>query len=759
MTNLTNVNVRRFLERFFGIGNKFDLEQIERDGGKFTKIRPWVELLTQAEPLPTVLPCWREGGVDWYGIAQSDRQLRCLSEELMAFVGPSYSTFRGQRAQLNLQDAVESAVYEFTRGAAVKFCGKDPDGRATAVWEALERMRRVSERRVKRIAELPRPTGRVLRDFYMALQAGDRPSAENLLQYLLDQHRLDALNLLFLRVQLLAELEQWDELLALPELPNLLQVRRPFAVTQALLQAVYRSYLQRFESDNAPTSAVTYFQEVVFPRYSNLFAVRAGSKLPEVLKLFMLLAVGGEPPRPALRDELLVTPGIEEPHRRYLQRLAALLPDTTPQLSGDPLQQAEQLVRDGDYDRAFSLLCDTPSSKEKVRLLLQCAYELQTLSAEKAALQAFDHLTPDDQKALQKVRWNQDYLAQMRGSQKAVTEDTLAAEAVPTNWLEWLSNLDKEPSWERALDVARQGASEWDVASLLTEPGAVKQFAQLQEQVFSKAESVLHNALPYLLAFFQKDEQWPRPEFLPVYSLLLELLVLSTEGGDADLVLFNELVIALLTLGVDAAKYIEIVDYSLELWNRFASPKKVDWVLDFLDVLVLYPYPSQELRSQLLFAVANKFGQFTRRIEAEQWRFFRLVVEDLGQEQALEGLLASDTISAPKNVNDADDVLQKLKDKSVLIYTLTESVAIRVKSLLEDFCEGVTVHLSHDKAGNDRLRQLAKSADIVVMATASAKHAATGFIEGNRPKELPILRPSGKGSASMLRIIRSFLEQ
>ena len=153
------------------------LEQIERSEGKQAKIRPWVELLTQAELLPTVLPCWREGGVDWYGIAQSDRQLRRLSEELMAFVGPTYSTFRGQRAQLNLQDPVESAVYEFTGGAAVKFCGNETDGRATAVWEALERMRRVSERRVKRIAELPRPTGRVLRDFYMALQAGDRPSA------------------------------------------------------------------------------------------------------------------------------------------------------------------------------------------------------------------------------------------------------------------------------------------------------------------------------------------------------------------------------------------------------------------------------------------------------------------------------------------------------------------------------------------------------------------------------------------------------
>ena len=65
-----------------------------------------------------------------------------------------------------------------------------------------------------------------------------------------------------------------------------------------------------------------------------------------------------------------------------------------------------------------------------------------------------------------------------------------------------------------------------------------------------------------------------------------------------------------------------------------------------------------------------------------------------------------------------------------------------------------TVLLSQNaKEVNDRLRQLSRTADIVVMATASAKHAATGFIEGNRPKNLPILRPSGKGSASMLRAI------
>ncbi|MHC5594829.1 MAG: hypothetical protein ACYTXC_02470 [Nostoc sp.] len=339
-----------------------------------------------------------------------------MSEDLMAFVGPTYSTFRGQRAQLNPQDPIELTVYKFTGGAAVKLCGQ-----ATDVWEALERMRQVSERRVKRVADIPRPTGRVLRDFYMALQAGDRIAAENSLQYLVDQHRLDALNLLFLRVQLLAELEQWNELLTLPELGNLLQVRRPFAVTQALLKAVYRTELQHFEDNNAPGSAVAYFQEVVFPRYNNLFAVRAGSKIPEVLKLFMLLAVGGEPTKPALRDELLAIAEVEETHRSYLQRLAALLTDATPNSEGDPLQQAEQLSKNGDFDQAFSLLCNAPSSKEKVRLLLQCAYELQTLAVEKAVLQAFDELVKDLQLG--------ESFPDLLGEQASLVEQNLEVEA------------------------------------------------------------------------------------------------------------------------------------------------------------------------------------------------------------------------------------------------------------------------------------------------------------------------------------------
>jgi hypothetical protein len=80
--NQSNANTIRFLEKFFGANNKFDLGKIKRPLDKSSKILPWVELLTLQEPQPTILPCWRpvNNQVDWYGIAFSPKQLRRLKK-------------------------------------------------------------------------------------------------------------------------------------------------------------------------------------------------------------------------------------------------------------------------------------------------------------------------------------------------------------------------------------------------------------------------------------------------------------------------------------------------------------------------------------------------------------------------------------------------------------------------------------------------------------------------------------------------------
>jgi len=83
-----------------------------------------------------------------------------------------------------------------------------------------------------------------------------------------------------------------------------------------------------------------------------------------------------------------------------------------------------------------------------------------------------------------------------------------------------------------------------------------------------------------------------------------------------------------------------------------------------------------------------------------------------------------------------------------------------IACILKAVCQGVKGYLSHGKGGNDQLRQWVRNSDLVVIATASAKHAATGFIEANPPSHLsPILLVNSKGSASMLREIRQYLVQ
>jgi hypothetical protein len=97
-------------------------------------------------------------------------------------------------------------------------------------------MRRVWERKGPRERAISPPVGSVLRDFHMAIRAGHEADAVAVLALLQEEYHLDAINLLFLRVELLASFRRWAALLDLPEMPDLLRLRRPVAVTEALIR-------------------------------------------------------------------------------------------------------------------------------------------------------------------------------------------------------------------------------------------------------------------------------------------------------------------------------------------------------------------------------------------------------------------------------------------------------------------------------------------------------------------------------------------
>ena len=78
----------------------------------------------------------------------------------------------------------------------------------------------------------------------------------------------------------------------------------------------------------------------------------------------------------------------------------------------------------------------------------------------------------------------------------------------------------------------------------------------------------------------------------------------------------------------------------------------------------------------------------------------------------------------------------------VLLYSLDERVLERTKTLLGEIAPNADVRLSHDKVGSQSLKQQARGAEVIVMATRCAKHAATGFIRQHASGTSVVRRPT-----------------
>lgn len=772
MGEYENPNVRKFLDLFFGDQNELKLDEVKSVNNS---LLPWIKRLDSSPPLPTVLPHkYRDHkGVQhytWYGTAHSGRELRDLAENLSAFIGPTWSTFRGEKAPLDTSNPLDVAVAEFTAGFALKFTGH-----TQKIWSRLEMMRRVTwEGKKRQGVEDTRPPGRVLRDFYIALQVRNYDSAESALSALQHHHGFDAINIAFLRVQMLGAFEQWNELLEMTNLADILLVRRPLAVTQTLITAVYRTELLGYEKNGNADDASQHFRREVFPRYGSLFSTWSGMRAPEAIKSFMLLAATTN--NPVLRDELLALDEVSDIDATYLGQIARIVKDVVPAndlkslrsedshvKSADLLQQAREKIWRGDYDSAFKAAVNTVPGVRRTQLLLACAYELQTLEAERTAIAAFDQLTTNEQNDLIAIRSIRTLIDQITGTDVVRDPERKSAaigasDMIPDSWTTWLDRLYTEPTWKRALDVARKGAQEWKIEREIEQQAQIDELVSKLSSYPNETETVLYEALPYLLEFFlHQDDHFPRRMCAKIYIVLSDLLTISSNGGDDDLILFNELAVAMLSLGMEESSYGEMLTNAGEFWRRFASPSKVDWILDFLDSLILYPCLDVGKRSGLLTYVANSLTPFARRVTPEQWDFLLMLVEDLHLNEltsVIEQYRDLDKTRETPTVNR----LSYLNGKSITVYTLTERVAQRVKTLIQHECPNVTINLSHEKVGSERLRHWARNSDIFIVVTGSAKHAATEFIEANRGT-LPILRPLGKGSASIFHTLYQFIEQ
>ncbi|WP_433330674.1 protein DpdD [Spirillospora sp. CA-294931] len=208
----------------------------------------------------------------------------------------------------------------------------------------------------------------------------------------------------------------------------------------------------------------------------------------------------------------------------------------------------------------------------------------------------------------------------------------------------------------------------------------------------------------------------------------------------ADLVTLQALTEIFLRARPVADAYRSLLEELRDSCPQWVSPENADPALDLADRLVLAACPDNNARLSLAVALLTPLHRYQGRLDDSILPFVRQLSDELDlpldwpQEEPAE----------------EDDGFGDLSGRSLLLYSLDEAVLDRASRALQQQAPDLKIALSSDKVGHPALREKARRADVITLATRCATHAATGFIT-THAKTAEITYADGSGSASLLR--------
>lgn len=643
-----------------------------------------------------ILPAPIGAGCRIYVAAADQKEWRRLRPLLTAFAGPTLTSFTGVIQPPSGTDTLDAFALSLpAEVVAVIEARRDTSVEAL---RALRRMIAALRKAPDGASHPPRPTNWLLSDFEDALNVGDRMVAERLIARLRDECRLDALNLRFLTVQLLASLGEWAELRALPYFADLCLTRKPGTIAAHLAEALFRTDL----------AAVYGAADVEKCR-------RAYEEVRSFAAPLVLL-----PPPAALR-----------PDGWRLYALAALTVDHP-----DPTLLSA-LAERSDLDWVADKLDPAPVVTEAVVLPEPEADFVQL----RRALERLAELPQAERERLLEIVPIKSLLS---------GDATVAPEHVPLSWRDWLARIS-DPEYIQAFEVALKGKDEWplDPSADPVEAAALAEaLADALADEVSRAR--LAQALPLIVSWLQRDPAFPRPSMRPVYETVLTLFVLG-EARDRGIMASAGVVgDALLAIGNTASDYQRLLQSLATLITEGLGTGNIYLLLELVEATLRHPCPDPTARETFWLNALAVLEPLRIRLKPVQLASIAALGELLGwQEPPLP--------EAP--TNGTDEFGAKIADLRIGIYTLTESAARQARAVLAQVAPSATVQISSEHVGSPQLKALAENSDLFVITSLSAAHAATDYIRAHRPPGKPICWAAGRGFTSIIRAIEDFISE
>lgn len=744
---------KQFLQAFFLKGqNAIHWDKIANgllEDSARRRLEPWLNDVEEGRfpvILPRVIP-GKNDKVTWYAIADNERNYAELRDLIDAHVGNSWSDFNRQRTLLDPNDTVENALSHHYSSSVYKFSSLSKS-RIEEIFDGIERLRTQLSTRPDRQTIHVRPRGRILRDIRATLRRRDVAQTRLYLQELRDAGGIGHINELFIELRCLALEGDAKSLLESTQLRLVLDMPHPLILAEEVMEVFYQQTLLAFEQAGDINGQRQFFNESLAKSVPRLFQVTQGIKTPAAIKNTLLWLLSDTRTAPAqLKEQAqLLVAGMKEAtddDRQWIGQLLAALPAVVaPAIltasSEDLHSQAEEHP-----ESVLDALLLLSVSANNVALALKCAWVVGTAEAAAKALSYLQQLPQQERTPLlAKLTFQRYYEALQRQLPQDITTEQAAAGL--DNWQDWLQEVQNNPQWLGAIEAVVQASHQWSASAF--EPA---EFVQIVYKIDEHTSMVLRDAIPVLLEWL--DNHQAPTSWQSVRLALLAKLALDENYSREDIFTACDLARGYLAGDIEAHDYRDLVDYLGYMIEHSGTASASAW-LDILELFLIHPTADTHARKRLFDLVLNMFYKNPIRYSELQW----MLLAQFAQECGVNCEIPAQVATREEDVAEDAAPAATLNHKVVGIYTLTDSVAQRVKQqLLTDYPQA-DVRINNDKGGSTILRSLAKEADIFVFAWLSSKHSAYYAIKEERG-EKPFLQPSGKGSTSMLDCIRSYL--
>ena len=695
---------------FYAPPNEIDLDALKDSAGVLVRV-----LLSRfEEKRRTLLPAGVNGVTRWYGFAPSGREARLLLEEMRAWLGPPLA---GSVSVVGpLSDEVDRAAQKLTSGELLLRAD------VVAGWkrEARENVHSLVDLWAitpERSADMPRPVGRVLREFYESVSARDRASADSAIEEIRAGALLSATNVLFLRVELIGSLGNAAELRDDPALRDVTLIHRPPKVTEHLVKAADDLFVAPYLDGGAEVrwGDIAAQIEDAWPRLISHTSQVLSVSGARCLALTEALTTN---PRQVVYDTLSASWGDDPVVRAMADAAQTGPPSTGPTTAID-------LYHRGEYDLLLDFAEAAEPDLNAAVAALHGALNLGDALSAARAISLVDRLGIDGRNALLAKAVERSFYEQL--------QERNAGNNIPEGWRDWLTG-----EWPDRPDLLNAWSANWDRQVLSSTEWGDALAVELLDALHDERRGRTRNGLPALVGWLHAPDGL-QPGGVPLAVTIFEIMLGSDPGRverQAGLQLLDEI----LSAGCSAKEYAAAIAALSDQVTRI-GPREVEWVTGVLDLLFFSASPDSSKRDELISEALKVAMSWYGRLESTDAVLLSRLFADAGHEYA----------SPPIGGERGEPRRVERSFARVGIYSLSESAAQNAGRWITEEWPEVEVRLSHAHSNSSALEGFVRSSDVVLVQTSHAKHAATDAISAASADHSRLVLVNGRGATSLFR--------